>query len=409
MKNKLISSRWAVLKAFASCFVLLAIVSFILPQFAHAALPAGTQIVNSAQLSYYDGAATQTATSSVTITVALVAAAPGIETGGDETTLYTGADTELTNTFYVTATSNGPDQYTLTPAIVGTPTNTAGAGVSLTSPASPAWIGATITLSGSTTTVLNVPSDGTADAVVNYIAVGDTVVVGVEVRLVTAVSDPGGSDTATITLDSDLSVAPVAGVPVAERITVTVLVESGTISTSGTSITVEKNLTAASVTDPTKTTTSGNITDTYTSGLAEFVKYVRNVTTPIVGATALQFPAAGPTYYRTGVTAVTGEVLEYLLVVTNSGSGSISAASVTDTLPVTYAAFNTTPYSGSTAVTYFDETDAAAYLTAAAGDDAATWASPTLTVYVGTGATNTAGGTIAATKLVHVLYQVTVQ
>lgn len=410
MKNKLISSRWAVLKAVAGSFALLAIVAFILPQFAHAALPANTQIINSATLSYNDGVSAQTATSSVTVTVALVPAAPGIVTGGNQTTQYTGDDTELTNTFYVTATSNGPDQYTLTPNLVSA-TNTTGASVSLTSPTSPAWIGATITLTGSTDTILNVPSDGTGpDAVVNYIAVDDTVVVSGEVRTVTAVSDPGGSGTATITLDSALSSAPAAGVLVAERITVSVLAESGTITTSGTSIVVTKTLTATSVTDTDETTTSGNVTDTYTSGLATFTKYVRNVTTPVVGATALQFPAGtGPTYYRTGVTALTGEVLEYLIVVENSGSGSISSCVVTDNLPVTYSTFNTTPYSGSTAVTYYDESDVASYLTAGAGDDAATWASPTLTVNVGTGATSAAGGSIVAGELVHVLYQVTVQ
>ncbi|MDI6743561.1 MAG: hypothetical protein QMD11_12575 [Smithella sp.] len=407
MKNKLISSRWAVLKAFAGSLALLAIVAFILPQFAHAALPANTQITNSAQLSYNDGTAVQTATSSVTVTVALIPSAPVIVAGGNQTTQYTGVDTQLTNTFDVTATSNGPDQYSLTPAIVGTPTNTTGADVSLTSPSSPAWIGATITLAGSTDTVLNVPSDGTADAVVNYIAVGDTVVVSGEVRTVTAVSDPGGSGTATITLNAALSSAPAAGVLVAERITVSVLVESGTITASGTSIVVVKNLTATSVTDTDETTTSGNVTDTYTSGLATFTKYVRNVTNAVAGSDSISYQ--GQTYYRSGVTALTAEVLEYLIVVTNSGSGSISSCVVTDSLPVVYADFNTTPYSGSTAVTYYNESGTASYLTAAADADAATWASPSLTVYVGTGATSSAGGTIAASALVHVLYQMTVK
>jgi len=410
MKKNFNSRRWGGLKTLAGGFALLAIVTFILPNFAHAALPANTQITNSATLSYYDGAATQTATSSVTVTVALVPAAAAVVAGSDQSTPYTGTNTELNNTFSVTATSNGPDQYTLTPAIVGTPTNTTGASISLTSPTSPVTLGATITLSGSTTTILKVPSDGTADAVVNEIAVGDTVVVSGEARTVSAVSDPGGNGTATITLASALSSAPAAGVTVAERVTVTVNVKSGTIVTNGTSIVVVKNLTVASVTDNTKTTTSNNVTDTYTSGLATFTKYVRNVTHPVAGTTSLEYPASsGNVYYRTGVKAVTGDVLEYLLVVENSGSGSISQTYVTDSLPVTYADFNTTPYSGSTAVTYYNESGTASYYTAASGDDPATWSSPTLTVYVGTGATSSAGGTIAAGANVHVLYQVTVK
>lgn len=408
MKKQSISRRRVAWRTFAGGFALLAIVFLVLPQFAHAALPANTQITNAAQLSYFDGSATQTASSSVTVTVALVPSAPAVVSGSDQTTAYTTTDTELNNTFTVTATSNGPDSYSLTPAIVGTPTNTTGASVSLTSPASPVTLGATITLAGSTATVLNVPSDGTADSVVNEIAVGDTVVVNGEARTVSAVSDPGGSGTATITLDSALSAAPSAGVTVAERVTVTVNVKSGTITTSGQSIVVVKNLTVASTTDGTETTTSGNVTDTFTSGLATFTKYVRNVTHPVAGSTSIAYQ--GQTYYRSGVTAVTGDALEYLLVVTNSGTGSISQAYITDNLPVTYAAFNTTAYNGgAAAVTYYDESDTASYLTAAADADQATWSSPTLTVYVGTGATSSSGGTIAAGASVHVLYQVTVQ
>jgi uncharacterized repeat protein (TIGR01451 family) len=118
----------------------------------------------------------------------------------------------------------------------------------------------------------------------------------------------------------------------------------------------------------------------------------------------------GNTYFTTNVTAKTGEVLEYIVLVTNSGTGNISSCTVTDALPVNYANFNTTAYgSGVDAVTYVAENNAVSYYTAASDSDQATWASPTLTVYVGTGATSSAGGTIAPTNVVKVLYQVTVK
>jgi uncharacterized repeat protein (TIGR01451 family) len=401
MKKRLISNRLTALKTLAGSFALLALMVLVLSPSAHAALPANTQITNSATLNYNDGAGPQTATSSVTVTIALVQAQVAIVTGGNQSTQYTGDPTILNNTFDVTAAANGPDQYDLTPNLVST-VNATGAAVSLTSPASPAWIGATITLTGSTVTILNVPSDGTGpDAVVNYIGVGDTVVVSGEARTVSAVSDPGGSGTATITLGSALTGAPAAGVLVAERITVSVQVESGLITSSGTNIVVTKTLSVDQTTGTLAPVTSGNITDTYTSGLATFTKYVRNATIAVVGGGgALTFPGAGPTYYRTGVTAQTGEVLEYLIVVANTGTGSISSCVVTDILPVAYSTINTTPN---------NESDVASYLTAGSDSDAATWASPTLTVNVGTGATNVAGGSIIAGELVHVLYQVTVQ
>lgn len=418
MKTRFISNRGIVLKTLAGSFALLALVILALSPAAHAALPANTQITNSATLNYNDGAAAQTATSSVTVTIALVQAQVTIVTGGDQTTQYTGDDTVLNNTFYVTAAANGPDQYTLTPAIVGTPSNTTGAGVSLSSPASPAWIGASIVFNTpgfiSDADTLYVPSDGSAaDSEVNRIAANDWVVVGTNAAVqVASVSDPGGSGIATIELATPLAGgAPATGDAVKERITVTVQVESGLITASGTSIVVQKNLAVDQTTGSLAPVTSGTVTDTYTSGVATFTKYVRNATSAVVGATALQYPAGtGPTYYRTGVTAQSGQVLEYLIVVENTGSGSISSCVVTDSLPVTYSTFNTTAYNGGTAaVTYYNESDVASYLTASSNGDAATWSSPTLTVWVGTGAAESTGGSIVAGELVHVVYQVTVQ
>jgi uncharacterized repeat protein (TIGR01451 family) len=174
---------------------------------------------------------------------------------------------------------------------------------------------------------------------------------------------------------------------------------------------ITKQLTIASTTDPTKTanTSLTPTTDTYTSGLATLAKYVRNVTAiPTMTGTGTKYTYNLIDYWPSGITAKPGEVLEYILVANNSGSASVSAAAITDTLPTTYVSLKTGAYTGSTDFTYYNESNVASYLTAASGDDAATYASPTLTINVGTGATFGAGGNIAAGATVRALYRVTV-
>jgi hypothetical protein len=388
---------------------------------AWAVTASNTQIINNASLSYNDGTGPKTVNAiPVVVTVSLLPGTPIVTKGPDQTTPYVGPNTPLVNTFTIIASNtNGPDNYSLTPAIIAT-TNAAGSGVTLTSPASPVKLGATVVLSGSTT-VLNVPSDGNlpnapsynTDGEVNGIAVGDWIVLNGDTanpRQVTAITDPA-SGTATITVGSAFASAPAAGQLVAEQKTVTVTVNSGTITTIGQNIVITKQLTIASTTDPAKTanTSATPTTDTYTSGLATLTKYVRNVTAvPTMTGTGTKYTYNAIDYWPSGITAKPGEVLEYILVATNSGTGSVTAAALTDTLPTNYVSLRTGAYSGSTDITYFNESGTASYLTAAPGDDAATYASPTLTVNVGTGATNSACGTIASGATVRVLYRVTV-
>ena len=141
-------------------------------------------------------------------------------------------------------------------------------------------------------------------------------------------------------------------------------------------------------------------------GLASFVKYVRNVTIPGSGGTS--FAYGGNNYYLAGITAKPGDILEYILVSTNIGTGTVSASVVTDSLPTSYVSLKTGAYSGGTDITYVDDAGAVSYLTAAGDTDAASYAAPTLTVNVGTGATSSSGGTIPTGKRVFVLYQSTV-
>lgn len=391
------------------------------PASAWALTAANTQIINNASMSYNDGTSTKTAVAvPVMVTVSLIQGQPTVTKGPDQTTPYTGINTPLTNTFTITASNtNGPDTYSLTPAITAT-LNATGSSVTVASitplsgpQTSPVLLGATVTLVGSTATVLNVPADdNSGDSQVNGIAVGDWIVVNgdsANPRQVSAISDPA-TGTATMTVSPALTDgAPAAGLLAAEQKTVTVTVNSGTITTAGQSIIITKHLTITSTTDPTKTAVTTDITDTYTSGLATLAKYVRNVDrVPTMTGTGVKLTYNAIDYWPSGITAKPGEVLEYILVASNSGTGSVSASAITDTLPTTYVTLKTGVYAGLADFTYYNESNTPSYLTAAAGDDAATFATPTLTINVGSGATSALGGTIASGAAVRALYRVTV-
>ena len=126
------------------------------------------------------------------------------------------------------------------------------------------------------------------------------------------------------------------------------------------------------------------------SGVLTITKYVRNVTSPVVGATPLAY--GGSTYYQSGVTGdSTTDTLEYLLVIANAGPGDATDVTVTDDIS-TFLSF----VSGSVDIDtngngVFDLIDAEA-------NDAAAIAGTVLTVYAGVGGTaaGTTGGTITA-------------
>jgi hypothetical protein len=366
-----------------------------------------TQIINNATLSYNDGTGTTTIPASVTVTVALLPAAPAVAPGPPQTTPYVGPGTLLTNSFTVTASANGPDTYSVASAITGS-TNTSGATPTPRAPATVS-LGATVTLTGSTDTTIVVPSDGSSNASVNGILAGSSVVIGSELpHTVQSVTD-NASGTSTITLTTALTAAPGAGVLVAEQKTVLVDVTAGTITTTGTSITVTKNITVTSTTSPNPAVTSGTVTDTYTSGAATLAKYVRVVKASPPAGTGSPYAYNSNNYYQAGISAAPGETLEYILVATNSGSGPVTAAMVSDVLPTSYVTLVPNAYGANREVTYVSDTGVTSTYSAASDTDQATYATGTLTVYVGTGATNSAGGSIPGSNShVLVLYQTTV-
>jgi uncharacterized repeat protein (TIGR01451 family) len=371
---------------------------------------ANTQIIAHTQVSYFDGITTMTATDSVAVTVNMVPSAPNIVSGSAQSTSYAGAGTTLTDNFTIIATSNGPDTYNI---IVPTPgvTNTNGATVTTYLngvPASSVVLGASVTTVGSNVTNIIVPADGVSDNSVNGIEVGDKVVINGETRMVQSVTD-NTTGTSTIVLTSALPSAPTAGVLVAQQKIVAAAVTAGIIVNAGTDVTVSAAITATSVSSPGATKTSDAILNTFYSGQATIAKYVRNVTTSAAG-TGTAYSYNSINYYPAGVTAKPGDILEYILVSTNT-SGTISASVVTDVLPVGFVTLRDNAYGSGKEVAYVSDTNAVTTMTKVSDGDQADYniTTPnTLTTYVGTGATNIAGGTIPTGKRVLVLYQVNV-
>ncbi len=389
---------------------LLAVIFTLSAASAWANLAANTRITNAAQLSYIYGGNSFIATATVTVKVNLITAAPTIVAQGPYSTQYAGPETTLTDTFVITAGANGPDTYNLTAAVTSD-INGIEAGAVVIAPFS-IILGASVTVTGSTTNVINVPSDGISDGSVNGIEAGDLVVINGEVRTVAAISD-NASGISTITLISALSSAPAAGVLVEEQKIIQTVVTSGNITTVGVNLVVTDTITAKSATTPAVTATSSVVTNTFTKGQVSFAKYVRNVTTPAAG-TGTIYSYNSTNYYPAGVTAKPGEIIEYILVAKNTGTGNVSSSVVTDVLPATFVTLKANAYGSGKEVQYVpDSTDPATFslFSAAAGDDAAQYVASTLTVNVG-GATPqippAAGGTIPSGKTVLVLYQIAV-
>lgn len=385
-----------------------------------ASTAANAQIINNASLTFDDGTGLQTISAAVTVTVDLVAALPNLSTPPDAATVYTGTDTTLTFDYTMTSGSNGPDTYALS-TLVASDTNTDGGSAS--APAA-ITLGASVTSTDTgTTTTLEVPSDGSgADNVVNEIAAGDTIVVdlgtGPETVTVLSVTDPGGSGTATITLDTTttpaLSASAPAGTPIFEQQTFTLTVASGTITTAGSDITVTADI---SVTNSGLGPLTNQVVATYTSGVATLTKYVRNVTSSVIGSGAQSFTIGTYTgdYYTGGVTGAPGDVLEYVLFADNTGTAALTATEISDLVPETFVTFNTGNYdtgSGARDIYYLDTSGTADSFTIAPADDQASFIAgnnPNLSVYVGVGAGVATPGAIPINSNVTVAYQVTIK
>jgi len=382
---------------------------------AWANLAANTKITNTALLSYYDGSATKTVPASVDVTVSLVQAPVLVTAGVAQTTSYSISAT-LTDAFTVTAKANGPDTYNYCMTITDS-TNTGNPGLGVTPTcASPLTValGSTVTTLGSTASTIVVPADGAADSSINGIQAGDKIVIDStgEEATVLSVTD-NASGTSTIVLTAGLvGAVPGVGIQIGERKTVNSTVTPGTIIASGTDVTVSDNCTVTSTTKPSVTATSPtSVLNTFASGKATLTKYVRNISNP--SGTGSPYPYAGNNYFPTDVTANPGDTLEYILVATNTDTDPlaiVSQAFITDPVPTTYVNFVSNAY-GSAEIRYVANaaSPSPVDLTQEIDGDQGQYSGSTLTVYIGTGATSSSGGTLGPNITALVLFQVTVK
>ncbi len=334
----------------------------IASQGAHAVTPANAPLTNTATLTYSGNATGITA--DVTVTVELVGAAPTIVTSvnAEPGNVSLASGSPYQGTYTIQSNANGLDTYTITFPGGLTNNNVVGNDTTLAAtPAGPLSLGATAFLSDVTAqNSFTVPSDGTADSVVNGLEAGDTVVIGGSTYTIGTVTDNG--TTATVTLAAAATVTASAGDGIYEYTTFTVDLTNVGSPGAGSPNTLVYTVNVTS-TDDSQTYANTGVTITVLG--ITFDKLVRNVTDPIGGAGAtdtvdMTTGASGAsTYYETGVTGEPGDTLEYVLIITTPAAGGITTPVVEDVLPdfVTYTLASTTQkIGGATATAVSDQT-----------------------------------------------------
>lgn len=303
-------------------------VSAFLPALAMASTAANTKITNNVSVAYTNtlNVPQTPVTASVDITVLLVAAAPIISDPADvDSTENTGVSLVYT----ITATANGPDTYTF--GSTDTPTNM-NASAGSTSPN--ILLGGT-TIAAATAvndTFITVPFDGVSDDVVNGIEEGDTVVIGGNAYVVDTIDESTvTNNTVQIPLTTLISSVVAIGEVVGERDTVSVTVTTDSI-TSGTSGTHSIATIATSSAPALEASATSTTLITVKRPLLTVTKYVRNETTDVVGTGDYDFD--GETWYTSGVTGKTDDVMEYLIIVDNTDAAASQANNIVISDPI---------------------------------------------------------------------------
>jgi uncharacterized repeat protein (TIGR01451 family) len=281
-----------------------------------------------------------------------------------------------------------------------------------------------------------VSGGATGDGVINALKSGDTVYIYSGTTYygpftVTAVTDPAvgvgttaapGSVTLQNTSGGSLTFTPQYGWEILEAKSVTVTVTEGTVT----------DPTAAASWITTVTATMGGLNGTNTvttnalAGKLAVQKYVRNVTAAVVGGglTLVNPPINNTvTYYQTGVSGKPGDILEYAVKITDTGTGNAAAVIATDPIPTystlvsssgAYGANNTGGATGTFAQVYSSRTGTTGSLkmdnsgglaNVGYGKAAGQTAGSTMTFYLGLGSTTSAGGTVNSAEIDYVIYQ----
>ncbi len=421
---------------------------------------AGNTIIrNTVTVNYKDnnGNAQTAVTSTIDLTVTTVAVAPTVLSITPSPGSTDGTGATQSYTVMIRTNSNGPGAVTFGTAD-GTFTNIA-AGTAPTVPGS-IFLGSTVvdpsdakinnsqTVANLASITFAVPNDGgvptdaavsggaTGDGVINALKSGDTVYIYTGTTYygpftVTAVTDPAvgvgttaapGSVTLQNTSGGSLTFTPQYGWEILEAKSVTVTVTEGAVT----------DPTAAASWVTTVTATMGGLSGTGTvttnalAGKLAVQKYVRNVTAAVVGGglTLVNPPINNTvTYYQTGVTGKPGDILEYAIKITDTGTGNAAAVIATDPIPTystlisssgAYGANNTGGATGTFAQVYSSRTgttgsikmdNSGGLANVGYGKSAGQTAGSTMTFYLGLGSTTSAGGTVNSAEIDYVIYQ----
>lgn len=383
---------------------------------AFATTAADTTIHNQVTVNYADAAGTaQTAlTAQVDVMVNLVRANPILSAPADKTT---DSATNAVYSYTITNAANGVATYGLSAPLA----QSAGisASTATTSVAS-VTLGATtvasaVTINAAGSTVITVPQDNTSDASINGLSVNDIVVISGQVFQVTAIgADTSGAGTTTITVNGNgTALTATAGTLIAERQSFTMTVDPGPVTATGNQ-TVTTTTTATDSVDNTKTSNDVTVTTVNNVSLA-VQKLVRNINYAAgAGGNAAGVGGVtynGNTYYVSGVTGNPGEVLEYMIVVSNAtGAADATGVKIADPIPPF------TTYKPNTMQLSNDATAPAVLNDSGADGDAGETDGISVFFYPGSGgsdgpATGTndgTGGTMAASDVSHALFQVTI-
>ncbi|MZR63244.1 hypothetical protein [Alcanivorax sp. DP30] len=334
------------MKALTRILVSMAAAFALLPATAWSAVGGGAVIHNAATLSFAGGQVTVT----VDVTVSTVASAPVFDVNQTNIDSYPGSVSDFLYT--ISATANGSDTYNLSTSSVDVDVSAPGA---LTITPATVVLGASIASQDSDAAGnVYIPANSEAD-----LAVGDRVLVTVsgndyvyEIATLTPgtpTSTAGNSTTpetpTRLTLTPITGGAPAistgvipAGTQIGEQQVLTVQVTAGTPAAAGVNglhtLTVSGSTTALSGGSAVLFDDGLNATNTVLSGEGSFTKEVRNVTN-------------GGSFATSGVTATTGDVLEYQLTAASLAGSNLVAAVVEDTVP-TYTAYvaNSTTLNG---------------------------------------------------------------
>jgi uncharacterized repeat protein (TIGR01451 family) len=307
---------------------LLGAMAFAAPQSASAFSATGTAantvITNTATVTYNNagGLAQTPIPVSATVTVTQVKANPTLSAPIDQT-IDPGGNAVYSYT--ITANSNGNDNYTLAvPTVVNSAgITTASTGVLSTTAISN--LGSTIANASAIigATSINVPADGVADSSVNGIAATDKVLIGGVVYTVSTVVD-NANGTSTINLTTGLTAPLTLGDAIYEQQTFTLTVTPGTVvatsnQTITTTISAKYNGSGSTVTDVTVTTVQ---------------------VAALTVAKAVSTDGATGAVYAGSASAAPGTTVTYRITITNTGSGTAKAVTITDPLSA-YTTFNT--------------------------------------------------------------------